>query len=534
MGWDREKAVRRLYYAGNLVVRVVGSTIFLGLVWYSFRYTQYMLPGGDEIPMNVYDSVKQNILCLCLVTGGTAVLLFIERRMERRVQFLVRRVSMLAMIGWILLASLWWIHSSAHLPVGDQAFVYGGASYFIEGWYDFLYSGGYCGMYPHQLGLIVLMEGFFKIVGAHNYYAFELLCALLAAGSAYCGYCILLELTGSTTVVVSYNILMMGCLPLIFYTSWVYGDIPSIFFALTAVWMLLRYDRNCKIRYLVLVVISLVLAMMVRRQSAVMLISVCIAVLLYGILQKDRNIILAVLLTAALSWGVFTAVYKMYEIRSGHEHSKGIPQITWVTMGMQETDGVYGWYNNYPKELYYSMNFDSELTAAAAKADLYDRLKVFRNDPAYARRFFREKVLSQWNQPLYQALYFNAERPGDYMGPEEGSLADRIGGEDYLSVLRICDRVQFIIYVGMLFYFLLAVKKGSNILQHIPAITVIGGFFLSVLVEAKARYIFPYYIMMFPFAAYGWYLTIRQVMFLTDRRSEKDQIVDIEEKRKVA
>ena len=100
MGWDREKAVRRLYYAGNLVVRVVGSTIFLGLVWYSFRYTQYMLPGGDEIPMNVYDSVKQNILCLCLVTGGTAVLLFIERRMERRVQFLVRRVSMLAMIGW--------------------------------------------------------------------------------------------------------------------------------------------------------------------------------------------------------------------------------------------------------------------------------------------------------------------------------------------------------------------------------------------------------------------------------------------------
>ena len=39
---------------------------------------------------------------------------------------------------------------------------------------------------------------------------------------------------GDTAVIAGYNILMAGCLPLIFYTPWVYGDIPSIFFAMLA------------------------------------------------------------------------------------------------------------------------------------------------------------------------------------------------------------------------------------------------------------------------------------------------------------
>ena len=36
MEQNGRKAVRYLYFAGNLVVRVVGSAIFLLLAWYSF------------------------------------------------------------------------------------------------------------------------------------------------------------------------------------------------------------------------------------------------------------------------------------------------------------------------------------------------------------------------------------------------------------------------------------------------------------------------------------------------------------------
>ena len=529
-----DKAMTRLYNMGNLIVRVVGSAIFLVLVWYAYRYTQYMMPGDPEIPVNVYDSQKQNLLCLAMAVAAMAALMVFEKKTDVKIQILIRRISAAAMLGWIVTASLWWIHSSAHVPVGDQAFVYGGASYFMEGGYEFLGVSGYCGMYPHQLGLMALMEGFFRIVGAYNYYAYELLCMLLAAGSAYCGYRILQEMTGSTAVVVGYNILMLGCLPLIFYTPWVYGDIPGIFFALLAEWMLLRYEREKKTYYLVIMGISLVLAMMVRKHSLVLFIAMGIAILLHSLFHKDKKSILAFLLTVVLTWGVFGGIYKMYEIRSGYEHSKGIPSITWIAMGMQETNGAYGWYNNYPKDLYYNLECDSEKTAAAAREELQERLNEFRNDPAYAWTFFREKILSQWNEPLYQALFFTTESAEGVPGPEEGSLADRVSGEDYMKVLRVCDRWQIVIYAGMLCYFLFGVKKGSNILQHIPAIAMIGGFFFSALVEAKARYIFPYYIMMFPYAAFGWRMALRNVELLVNRRKKNSKVVDIEDKRKVA
>ena len=89
-------------------------------------------------------------------------------------------------------------------------------------------------------------------------------------------------------------------------------------------------------------------------------------------------------------------------------------------------------------------------------------------------------------------------------------------------------------YVGMLCYFLLAVKKDSPILQHTLAVTIIGGFFFSIIYEAKARYIFPYYVMMFPFASHGYRLAVEQVMILFGKYRKGRKVVGIEEGRKAA
>ena len=75
MEQNGRKAVRYLYFAGNLVVRVVGSAIFLLLAWYSFWYTQYMLPGGRELPVDVRDSGSRNLMGLAVAAGIMAGLL---------------------------------------------------------------------------------------------------------------------------------------------------------------------------------------------------------------------------------------------------------------------------------------------------------------------------------------------------------------------------------------------------------------------------------------------------------------------------
>lgn len=522
MGWNGENAAEGLCSLGNWVVRVVGSLIFLMLTWYAFRYTQYIWPGAyPETPELKADSLPLNLLCAAAAAGLLAFLMFLERRLDRKIQLVICRGSGVIMLLWIAAVSVWWIHSSSHVPVGDQAFIYGGASYFMDDFYDFLKVGGYCDMYPYQLGLIALCELFFRIVGPFNYYAFEILCMFLAVGSAWCGYGILAEIRGESIVMAGYNILMMGCLPLMFYTPWVYGDIPSIFFALLAAWMLLRYGRRGKLRYLVILVFALVLAMLVRKNSAILLMAAGIAIFLYALRWKDIKILVAFGLAVVLAAASYGAIYKMYEIRSGYEHSEGTPFIVWLAMGSQEINGTYGWDNNYYKAYYYESGCDKEATAEDAGNIFRERMEYFARNPSYAVFFYKRKIMSQWQLPTYQALYFNAEKPEKEGGPEEGSLAAKLNDAYYERFLAFCDRWQSVVYLGMLCYFLLAVKRDSNILQHILAITIIGGFLYSVISEAKARYIFPYYVMMFPFAVYGYQQAVSLAgAFIRKKRGE--------------
>ena len=83
----------------------------------------------------------------------------------------------------------------------------------------------------------------------------------------------------------------------------------------------------------------------------------------------------------------------------------------------------------------------------------------------------------------------------------------------------------------MLCYFVFAVKKDSNILQHMLAVAMIGGFLFSIIWEAKARYIFPYYVMMYPLAAVGYWQALTQIRFMFGRkqkRQSEDNIVPFE------
>ena len=128
-----------------------------------------------------------------------------------------------------------------------------------------------------------------------------------------------------------------------------------------------------------LMALALMLALLVRKNSLILLVAVGLTVLLHALLHRDMRIVLAFLLGAVLCYGSYEAVWKIYEIRSGYENDGGIPIIAWVTMGMMENYGAYGWYNNYPKEVFYGEAAGSrEAVSAIAKRDLKKRLRALR------------------------------------------------------------------------------------------------------------------------------------------------------------
>ena len=62
---------------------------------------------------------------------------------------------------------------------------------------------------------------------------------------------------------------------------------------------------------------------------------------------------------------------------------------------------------------------------------------------------------------------------------------------------------QLLIYGGVLAFTLAAARRRLPLESYLLLIAVFGGFLFSVLWEAKARYVFPYFLMMTPYAAIG-------------------------------
>ena len=497
------KCVNKLETLADLILSFTGCLIFLGLSWYTMRYTQHIPQYYDELPVNNRDSEWQNLLALMAVMLVFAVLLKLEKRISAKVQTCIRRIFLTALSLWVGVGGWLWITSVDRVPVGDQAFIYGGASYFIEGGYFFLGKGAYCDMCPHQLGLIALVELLFRFVGTYNYFACQMICVGMAVGIVIFGYLTIRQLSERTAVAVIYCLLMFGCLPLIFYTGWVYGDIPSVFFILMAAYYLLRYGRSGHWGWLVGIVFSVTLAILVRMNSIIMLIALCLTAGVHALVKRDKKLLLGLLMAVLLPWLAYTGIYKMYQLRSGTDPLGGMPAASYIAMGMQEKDGKYGWFTQYCKQVYWDAGNDPKVAAEVSWQDVRERLDVFMGNPSYTWQFYREKILSQWNQPLYQSLFFSAQYP-DSITPEPDSIDAKIHGLYSWNVLKICDRIQFVLYFGVFLYFLFALKKGSNILHHLLAATIVGGFFFSIIWEAKARYIFPYYLMMYPLAVTGF------------------------------
>lgn len=503
----KAEKIRLLAYG---VIGTVGAGIFLYLTYYSLRYSQYMFPGTREFPIDIRDNPAGNILAAGVLFIAVFGLLYLEKKLPERSKFWAERIVLAVSLLWMACCSFWWISSLDRLPEGDQAFVYGGASYFLEGTYSFLGRGGYCEMYPHQLGLIALMELLFLLVGTFNYYAFEIICAVMATGIVLLGYCLLRELAAPFGARMIYCLLMMGCVPLICYTSWVYGEVPSVFFSMLAAWFAVRWENCRKGRYEVGLVIACVMAVLVRKNSMILLVALCLLTAVHLIRYRKWQIGMTAVLAVICVLLSYQGIYRMYEVRSGFEHNAGLPVNSWIAMGLMEQDGLCGWYNNLGKEVLYSLDLDYEATEDAMENFIKERSDVFENDPPYARRFFKQKILSQWNEPLYQSIYFSGkdmERDEPLNPPEPGSFLEGLYRipEVHDRVFHFADTMQFLVYLGMLFYYLFAVRKDTGPLGYLLAVTIIGGFFFSILWEAKARYIFPYYVMMYPLAVMGYF-----------------------------
>lgn len=498
------KIRERLEILSVWVVKIVGAGIFLFLSYYAMRYTHYMVPRTLEKTDVMKDNFLLNMLYLVLFVMVLYILQICEKKMKPKMKNILSWMFVLLATAWIAVAGIWWITSVDRNPESDQLYIWAAASYFAEGTFPFLQpDGGYLAIYPHQLPLVALMEGFFRIVGPFNYFAYQVLNIVFTAGTTILGYLIVREKSKSLVTAICYAFLVCSCFPLFFYSSWVYGEIPCLFFTFLAAWTLCVYIRKKKMMWLIGTVFGLAMATTTRKNAIILVVAFSILGILYAICKKEKKVLLAVGLSIICPILIYGGVYKMYELRSGYEHGKGMPATLFIEMGLHESLGRYGWYDDSSMKVLKSVNYDVEQADAIARERITQDMEGFISDPEYASLFFREKILSQWNNPLFQSLFFTANYTEKNM-PKQGTFVYKISNDYFFNILSYNDIIHLIIFVGTFFYYVFAVDKQSDILQYLFAVALIGGFLFSIIWEAKGRYIFPYYVTMLPLAVIGY------------------------------
>ena len=395
------------------------------------------------------------------------------------------------------------------VPAADALSVYNAAAEWILGNTDIIHpTVSYLSYYPQQIGLMAFLELLLRIwnltgLSVPAWHFIKLVYVCLLCGAIWFQYLSLQYLWPENYKNISCCYLVLVCcnLPMIMYSSFVYGEIPS-FAALSVGWYLLlrllgssspdssyrdnvspggsspdsSYRDNVSPggSYRIIFtgfgsILFLTLSVMLRKNSLIPVIAVLL-VLLFEALRPGRNgkmrlglLIMAVCL-AVTSVGILPLVQKCYEKKAGNTLSSGVTAMSYLAMGMQEASRGCGWYNGFNIDTYDTAGMDTAIANEISRLAIDERLTYFREHPGYTADFYLHKHLSQWADGTYASrqatLATYGGRSAFFKEVYEGSLS---GG-----YIEWCNAWQNVLYLGVLVFCIDSLKKRrkSKVVGH--------------------------------------------------------------------
>lgn len=393
------------------------------------------------------------------------------------------------------------------VPAADALSVYNAAAEWILGNTDIIHpTVSYLSYYPQQIGLMAFLELLLRIwnltgLSVPAWHFIKLVYVCLLCGAIWFQYLSLQYLWPENYKKISCCYLVLVCcnLPMIMYSSFVYGEIPSFAALSVGCYLLLRllgssspdssyrdnvsrndapsvtaYDYVPRMLRQILFtgfgsILFLTLSVMLRKNSLIPVIAVLL-VLLFEALRPGRNgkmrlglLIMAVCL-AVTSVGILPLIQKCYEKKAGNTLSSGVTAMSYLAMGMQEASRGCGWYNGFNIDTYDTAGMDTAIANEISRLAIDERLTYFREHPGYTADFYLHKHLSQWADGTYASrqatLATYGGRSAFFKEVYEGSLS---GG-----YIEWCNAWQNVLYLGVLVFCIDSLKKRrkSKVVGH--------------------------------------------------------------------
>lgn len=480
-----------------------------------------------------------------------------------------RRGLLIFTLGFIFCLGVLLILFGRTVPAADAMSVYNAALEWIQGNLDVIHpTVSYLSYYPQQIGLMAFLELFLRIwnltgISAPAWHFIKLIYVCLLCAAVLFQYLSLKYLWREHWEEISCCYLLLVCcnLPMIMYSSFVYGEIPSFAALSVGLYLLLRLLSGITFPDHIHTgshegislkssdsetvacavpspefhstwstfftgtgsILFLALSVMLRKNSLIPIIAVLL-VLLFESLRFGRSVRARLCLLgmavclAVTSVGILPLVQKCYEKKAGNTLSSGVTAMSYFAMGMQESSRGCGWYNGFNIDTYDAAGMNSDAANAISRAAINERIAYFRDHPGYAVNFYLHKHLSQWADGTYasrQATLATYGGRSDFLKEVyEGSLAS--------AYIEWGNAWQNVLYLGMLLFCIATVRKrrpcnGSAnaaanddfrfrnicLYTYTGLIAVLGGFLFHTIWEANSRYIFVYSLLLMPYCAAG-------------------------------
>ncbi len=470
---------------------------------YAYMDTQKMIFAWDNLLLSAI-SILIAILLIYLITNLSYKVKYIK-------QFLLAFVLSLYGIVGILL-----IVFNKSVPGADPMSVFRIAEECSQNHFGAIHpTDSYLSYYPHQIGLVAYYEILLRIWALVpgdiiGYHFIKIINIIWTAVLIICLYKVIQHLFKEDKYQIAFLCLLLFHLPLLMFSTFVYGELPSIaIFSIGLLCLVKIIKKSATHKYtnwicIPLSIVCFAVCVSIRKNTLVLMIAVFIVLFFVSLSQKRYPLLILNVAYIGACLGTLPAIQYFYELRAGNYLNDGVPALTFIAMGMQYADRGNGWYNGYNFLTYENAGLNSALASDIASQYISQRLQYFSQNIGECIKFYFNKFQVQWCDGTYASLQATLATFSGRSAFFESLYT--YSGWSHIVYIFICNVFQNLLYLGNCVFCIVSLKRKNaqfDFIHYVCLIGVLGIFLFHTLWEANSRYIFHSSLLLLPTSAYG-------------------------------
>ena len=468
-----------------------------------------------------------NSISFIFITVLFGIFLYIINKMLNKINISKKRKILILIFVIIIygILQVLWINVRDANPNYDQFYVFDNAVKMSKGEEELL-DKEYLEMYPQQISLVSFYSVILKLFNTENVKVLQYLNVLANIFTALGLYSIAkiiqnkenkLNLIAIFAVTLTFSAIM-------FLSTFIYGDIISLPFAIYSIYFVIKYIKENRCRYLLVSAILMCISYFLRMNMLIFFIAILIYLLLeftkfINNLVKDKSLTkklkiknislkVALIVVFCIISILPTNLFKIFmQEQLNLNKNNSFPLIGFIDLGLANSTRGPGWYVDPYVDTWRVDGHDTE----PMKERINKKLEIFKEKPKILFEFYFFKIASMWGENSFGSIWYNLSFNFGNMSVNKGTASeqeienyekvDNIINKNY-SFIMVYDKIIILLIFISVLLFILRNKDISNE-QILLILIFVGGFLFHIIWEAKSRYILPYVIILIPIMAIG-------------------------------